>query len=260
MAFQGKRAHRPKTVEEANFPFGLLVATGITRNRSQRSGSNFWRQKMRMILNAMQGVLMITLIGSVSAAGAQEAFYGGIGIGAAKTRIGNHPLGITGATATSLSRDENDVGGKIFFGYRANSYWAAEGGYVDLGTTSAKRSMYAPGVGSISMDSSNTAYFIDLVGRMPIGNGISLIGKVGQIASENRKKLSAGGAVSLAPGTASRYKERETDWKYGAGAEYELSKTMAVRSEVELYRKLGNDDAGGENEAGLFSLNLLFRF
>lgn len=215
---------------------------------------------MRLILNAMQGVALMTMIGSFSAVAAQEAFYGGVGIGAAKTRIGKNPLGITGATATSLSRDENDIGAKIFFGYRVNPYWAAEVGYVDLGMTSAKRSMSAPGIGSISMDSSNTGYFIDLVGRMPIGNGISLIGKVGQIASENRKKLSAGGAVSLAPGAASRYKERETNWKYGAGAEYEISKTMAARGEVELYRKLGNDAAGGENEAGLFSLNLLVKF
>jgi hypothetical protein len=35
---------------------------------------------------------------------------------------------------------------------------------------------------------------------------------------------------------------------------------MAARGEVELYRKLGKDDAGGENEAGLFSLNLLVKF
>jgi OOP family OmpA-OmpF porin len=202
---------------------------------------------------------MAAMIGSFSIAAAQEPYYGGIGIGAAKTGIGNRSLGITGATATSLSRDENDIGGKLFFGYRLHPNWAAEAGYVDLGKASAKRTMSAP-AGSISMDSSNTGWFIDLVGRMPVGNGFSLIGKVGQIYSENRKQLAVGGAVSLAPGTASSYKEREFNWKYGAGAEYEISKTMAARGEVELYRKLGKDDPGGENEAGLVSLNLLVRF
>ena len=68
------------------------------------------------------------------------------------------------------------------------------------------------------------------------------------------------GAVSLAPGTASSYTEREANWKYGAGAAYETSKTMVARGEAELYRKLGKDDPGGENEAGLFSLNLLVAF
>lgn len=215
---------------------------------------------MRIILNAMQLALMATMIGPFSALAAPEPFFAGIGIGAAKTRIGDRPLGITGATATSLSRDENDISGKVFFGYRVHPNWAVEAGYVDLGKTSAKRTMSAPGIGSISLDSRNTGWFIDLVGRMPIGNGISLIGKVGQIYSENRKQLSTSGAVSLAPGAASSYKEREFNWKYGAGAEYEISKTMAARGEVELYRKLGKDDAGGENEAGLFSLNLLVRF
>ena len=167
---------------------------------------------------------------------------------------------IRDSTATSLSRDENDIGGKIFVGYRVHPNWAAEAGYVDLGKTSAKRTMLAPGTGSISLDSRNTGWFVDLVGRMPIGNGVSLIGKVGQIYSENRKRLSTSGAVSLAPGTASSYTEREFNWKYGAGAEYEISKTMVARGEVELYRKLGKDDPGGENEAGLFSLNLLVAF
>lgn len=215
---------------------------------------------MRLILNIMQYALLMAMVGSFTAAAAQELpYYGGVGLGTARTGISSKALGITGATATSLSRDENDFGGKIFAGYRLHPYWAVEGGYVDLGKASAKRSMSAP-VGSISMDSSNTGWFIDFVGRMPIGNGFSLIGKVGQISSETRTHLSAGGAVSLAPGTASHYKERETNWKYGAGAEYEISKTMAVRSEVELYRKLGKDDAGGEYEVGLFSLNLLLKF
>jgi OOP family OmpA-OmpF porin len=127
----------------------------------------------------MQGVLMVAMIGSFSVAAAQEPFFAGIGIGAAKTRIGNHPLGITGATATSLSRDENDIGGKMFAGYRLYPNWAVEAGYVDLGKTSAKRTMTAPGTGSISLDSRNTGWFVDLVGRMPIGNGVSLIGKSG---------------------------------------------------------------------------------
>jgi hypothetical protein len=132
---------------------------------------------MRLILNTMQGVLMAAMIGSFSVAAAQEPFFAGIGIGAAKTRIGNHPLGITGATATSLSRDENDIGGKMFAGYRLYPNWAVEAGYVDLGKTSAKRTMTAPGTGSISLDSRNAGWFVDLVGRMPIGNGVSLIGK-----------------------------------------------------------------------------------
>lgn len=217
---------------------------------------------MRLILNAMQGALLMAMIGPFPAAAAQEQpFYGGVGIGAAKTRIGSHPLGITGATATSLSRDEYDFGGKIFVGYRVHPYWAAEGGYVNLGKTSAKRSMSAPGIGGISVDSSNAGWFVDLVGRVPIGsNGFSLIGKVGRVSSENRKQLSANGAVSLAAGTAPNSIERESNWKYGAGAQYEISKTMAARGEVELYRRLGTDTGGGENEAGLFTLNLLIKF
>ena len=215
---------------------------------------------MRLILNAMQGLVLMVAIGAFSAAAAKEPYYGGIGVGYAKARLGNNPLGITGATATSLSRDESDIGAKLFAGYRLHPNWAVEGGYVDLGKISAKRTMTAPGIGSISIDSRNSGWFVDVVGRVPVGNGVSLIGKMGQIYAENRKQLSTSGAVSLAPGTASSFREREFNWKYGAGAEYEISKTMAARGEFELYRKLGKEDPGGENEAGLFSLNLLVKF
>ena len=216
---------------------------------------------MRLILNAMQYALLMAMVGSFTAAAAQELpYYGGVGIGATKTGISSKALGITGATATSLSRDENDFGGKIFAGYRLHPYWAVEGGYVDLGKARAKRSMSAP-VGSISVDSSNAGWFVDLVGMMPIaGTDFTLIGKIGRISAKNRKDLSATGAVSLAPGTASNYEDRESNWKYGVGAQYEINKTMAARGEVELYRKLGTDSGGGENEVGLFSLNLLINF
>ncbi len=71
---------------------------------------------MRLILNAMQGLVLMVAIGAFSAAAAKEPYYGGIGVGYAKARLGNNPLGITGATATSLSRDESDIGAKLFAG------------------------------------------------------------------------------------------------------------------------------------------------
>lgn len=216
---------------------------------------------MQLIRNAVQSVLMVTMIGAFSSASAQERFYGGIGIGASKASVSKDSLAIAGATATTFSRSEHDTGGKIFAGYRLDSNWAVEAGYVDLGKTSARRDMLAPGIGSISHDTMNTGWFIDLVGMLPIGaSDFSLIGRVGRVGSETRRNLSSSGAVTLAAGTASTSTERETNWKYGTGAQYEINKTMAARGELELYRRLGKEGSTGENEAGLFSLNLLIKF
>lgn len=216
---------------------------------------------MQLIRNAVQSVLLVTMLGAFASAEAQERLYGGVGIGAAKTRINNESLAITGATGSTLTKRESDTSGKVFAGYQANKNFAVEAGYVDLGKTSATRSLSAPSVGSAAMDSRNTGWFVDLVGKAPIGaSDFSLIGKLGLVASETSKNLSVAGSVSPIPGAASTYKERESNLKYGAGAQYDISKTMAARGEIELYRKLGKDATTGENDVGLFSMNLLIKF
>lgn len=216
---------------------------------------------MQLIRNAVQGLALATMLGVCATAGAQEGLYGGIGVGAAKTSISHRALGITGATASSLSRDETDAGGKIFAGYRATPGFAIEAGYVDLGKSSAKRSMTSPSAGSVAQDTRNTGWFVDLVGMVPIGaSDFSLIGRVGGIASETTRNFSTAGTVTPLPGAASKYKDKEANWKYGGGAQYEISKTMAARGEFEVYRRLGDEGSVGEADVGLFSVNLLIKF
>ena len=96
---------------------------------------------------------------------------------------------------------------------------------------------------------------------MPIGiNDVSVIGKLGGVATETGKQLSTTGVVGLAAGPPSTFQERELNWNFGAGAQYEFSKTFAARDEWERYRRMGKDTGAGESEADMFSLNLLIRF
>jgi OOP family OmpA-OmpF porin len=216
---------------------------------------------MDSIRNAKQTVVLVAMLGVFSSAVAQERFYGGAGIGMTKTPISQNALSITGATASTLSRNDIGTGGKLFGGYQANPNFAVEAGYVDLGKISATRNMTSPSVGSVAQSTRNTGWFVDLVGSMPIGaSEFSVIGKVGRIASDTSKSLAFGGTVTPVAGAASTYRDSESNWKYGAGAQYEISKTMAARGEFELYRKLGREGSAGENEVGLFSVNLLIKF
>jgi OOP family OmpA-OmpF porin len=217
-------------------------------------------KEMQLIRIAVQSIFLAAVLGIFASAQAQEGFYGGVGVGVVRTPIGSDALAITGATASSLSRKDDDTGGKIFAGYRLRPELAVEVGYVDLGKTNATRSMTTP-VGGIALDSRNTGFFVDLVGTIPIGTtDFSVIGKLGGVASETTRQLSPSGAVALAPGSALTSTEREANWKYGAGAQYEISKTMSARGEWERYHKLGKDAGTGESEANLFSVNLLFKF
>ena len=216
---------------------------------------------MQMIRNTLRAATVAILLVAAPTAGAQERIYGGIGVGAARTYIPQNSLGITGSTASDLQRSENSTGGKIFAGYAANPNMAVELGYVDLGKARATRNMTAPGIGSIAIESKNTGWFLDVVGTMPTGfSDISVIGKLGGVATETGKQLSASGAAGLVPGNPANYQEREINWKFGAGAQYDFSKTMSARGEWERYRRMGKDTGIGESEADLFSINLLIKF
>lgn len=216
---------------------------------------------MRMVLGSWKYAVLVAVAAGLPSAHAQEALYGGVGIGQTKTYYHQDSLGITGATASSLTRNDGGAGGKIFAGYRANPNVAVEVGYVDLGKSGATRNMSAPTAGSIAQDTRNTGWFLDVVGMMPIGvTEFALIGKIGGVATETGKQLSTGGTVSPSPGSPSTFNERELNWKFGAGAQYDFNKTVSARGEWERYRRIGKMTGAGENEADLFSLNLLIKF
>lgn len=216
---------------------------------------------MQTIRYTAQGLALAVMLSLPITAWADGTFYGGAGIGLAKTGIDKNALPIGGATATTLSRSDADPSGKVFAGFQITPAFAVEAGYVDLGTTSATRTMTAPLAGTASVSAKNTGWFIDLVGMMPMGvSNTSVIGRVGRVSSLTTKSLSTTGAVAPLAGIDPNPREREANWKFGAGAQYDFGKTMAARAEWERYTRLGSDIGTGTSIADMFSLNLLIRF
>lgn len=204
---------------------------------------------------------MVALLLAAPFAHGQGRYYGGIGVGQSHARISGDALGVAGATASSLSTDESALGWKAFGGYQVNRNFGVELGYVRLGTFSATRDVTAPGAGSIHRSTRNAGLFADLVGTLPIGSrGFAAIGRIGGVYSHTRSSYSLSGGVALAPGVDSRPAEREFNWKHGAGAQYELSRTAAARAEWERYTRLGKDATTGEHTVDLFSINVQLRF
>lgn len=187
-------------------------------------------------------------------------FYVGGGLGYSTAKISDAALRINGATATTLSKDEGDIGWKLFGGYAFNRYVAIEGGYVDLGKISATRNMTAPAIGSIGVKLTNTGLFADVVGKLPVGGDVSLLAKIGAVYSETKASFSATGAVRLAVGLDPNPSARETNLKFGLGVQYDITKTIALRGEWERYNALGKSNTTSEGDVDLFALNLMFKF
>jgi OOP family OmpA-OmpF porin len=145
-------------------------------------------------------ILLFTAAGAAAHA-EQQAFYGGASIGGSDW---NHSL-------AGVDGNSHGVTGKVYGGYNFTPNFALEAGAARLG------SMSDPG-GRIGAN----AVFVDGVGTWPLGGSKwSLLGRAGLARADFN------GSVGNDSGTG---------LKLGAGVQYDLSPTTALRAEYEQYR------------------------
>lgn len=147
-----------------------------------------------------QSLIAIAAVVAAGSSFAQNAYVGG-------------NVGKSDWKADSINGVPGDNKGtsyKLYGGYAFNPHLALEAGYADLGKLSGP-------IGSTK----GRGPFVDAVGKLPIANDFSAIGRVGVF---NGKLSGPNGSDS------------GTNAKFGAGLQYDLSKTSAIRGEWERYR------------------------
>lgn len=202
----------------------------------------------------------ILLVGSTSIAQAQAldyGWFGGLSVGSTKEKIRDSALTVTGATASSLTKDESGTGFKLYAGYQYNRNLAVEVGYTDLGKFRATRQVSAPFVGSGVADIKTSGLNIDGVGILPLQGGFSLFGRLGAIYATTETSLATSGGVT-AGGTSA--KRSDWSWKIGLGAGYDFSRSLGLRLEYERYNDIPNDGVIGKADLSMWSLGLKARF
>lgn len=176
---------------------------------------------MNLIKSASFSALVLL---ASAAAQAQTGLYLGGSLGNSHATDSSASLGLTDRSAT---------GGKLYGGYSFTPNLAVELGHVRLGRfTGAAAEATARGS------------FVDAVGTWPLGNGFSALGRIGLFD----------GKISQSTGAS----DSGTSVKLGAGLQYELSKTVALRGEWERYRL---DSFGGSTtRADQVSVGMNLRF
>ncbi len=184
-------------------------------------------------------------------------WYAGINGGMTETTIDEErirsSLLTSGFTVTDFSDDDSDSGYKLFGGYQFNQYFAVEAGYFDLGSYGFTAEALPPGTltGNIEVSGFN----VDLVGLLPLTERFSLIGRVGANYAEASDNFSSTGLITVPDPNPTA---RDTNLKYGVGAQWDFSDRIAARVEAERYRL--DDAVGNKGDIDLYSLNLLLRF
>lgn len=190
--------------------------------------------------------------------GAWEAgWYGGVSAGQSKAkiddaRITSNLLG-SGFATSSITDDNRDTGYKLFAGYKFNRNFALEGGYFDLGRFGFTATTVPAGTlnGSIKLQGLN----LDAVGILPVSERFSVFGRAGLAYAQARDSFSGTGAVNVRNPSPSK---NDTNFKYGAGMQYDFNSSLGMRLEAERYRI--NDAVGNKGDVDLLSLGLVYRF
>jgi len=157
---------------------------------------------------------------------AREGFYAGAGAGLAHIKIDE----------SGVDFDSDDLGWKLFAGYRFNEYFGVEGGYVDFGDQSDSFAGTNVKVDADGLD-------LYAVGFLPVAEDWDLFGKVGFIAWNADVK--AFGQTEDDDGE---------DLALGAGAAWHVNETFALRAEFEWF------DIDDTDEVWLLSLGGAFKF
>lgn len=184
-------------------------------------------------------------------------YYGGLSVGQSQATIDEQRItaGLLsgGLTTSSMTLDDTDTAYKLFGGYQFNRYFAIEAGFFGLGKFGFTSNTVPTGTlnGQIKLQGVN----LDLVGAWPLGERLSVIGRVGAQGARARDTFHGTGAVSLVNGNPSK---SEINYKLGLGLQYEITPSLFVRGEAERYRI--NDAVGNHGDINVYSVSLVFPF
>ena len=196
----------------------------------------------------MKTKAVIAFLGIASAAAAfpaaaqmsMSAAYLGGGIGQSKFKDSCSNLGSPGGSC-----DDKDTAWKLFGGYQFNRNFAAELGYSDLGKAKAD-----DGAGA-TVEAKSWATDLSAIGSIPF-DAFSIFGRLGGYYGKTDLTGFASGSKST------------SNLTYGAGAQYDFSKSLGVRGEWQRYNKMkARDDASGteaESNVDVLGVSLLYRF
>lgn len=207
--------------------------------------------------------LLAALVLSSGIALAEGNWYIGAGVGHASVDVDEvmSELDVVRRFATSFhsSKNDSDTSYKLFGGYKYNKNFAVEAGYADFGQFEARASGNTGGTSFSAkgmMDSN--AFFVDAVGILPLNDSFSVFGKAGLAYAHTKAKYSET-VASLA------YSESGSDDEFvpklGIGAEYNITKLVAVRAEYEHYFNVGDKfKTGVESDIGGWNIGLKISF
>lgn len=181
-----------------------------------------------------------------------NGFYGALDVGQTKAGDACSTSGLPAGTTVTGCKDTATLY-RIAGGYQFAPMWGTEISYGDYGKATLGTVNNFPGVGTFTGDWKLSGLQVSGTGTFPLGNAFSLIGKLG-IARTDLKLTGTGGGASVSLSATS------TKLAYGIGAQYDFTKSIAVRAQYEGLGTVGDTNTTGTAKVSLLSAGIVFKF
>lgn len=197
---------------------------------------------------------------AMTMAGAAHAqYYGGIQFGQSKAGLNGGDIASQflelGFSTPQVSLSDKKTSYGLKLGYQITPNVAVEGNYTELGKFSYDATVVPAGKLSTTLKASG--FGLDVVGSVPIFEKLSLFGRAGVQRTKTEGTFAGTGSVETFNTGAT---QTTSAGKFGIGLQYDVSKNIGLRLEVERFRKLGGNALGSAFDADNYTFGVLFKF
>ncbi len=194
-----------------------------------------------------------------SNAWADSPFSVALGVGQANgnadsSTLKNDLLGLGFYSAEASSKNK-DTAFQISARYQWLKHLAIEAAYLDLGKRNARASVTPPG--TLDLDIKSNVLSVSVVGLLPIGEQFTLYAKGGVGKASTKASLESSGFVEL---ERSGKTVRTTTGILGLGAEYNVTRQVAITLDITRFTRLGSSELGGKFDSDAAMLGARFAF
>ncbi len=206
----------------------------------------------------MKKMLLLAGILIASGASAAESNYYVVGaIGQTRltypqsaTDAALQTIGMTGVVSVA---NNNPSAYRLQLGYRIDERWAIEAGFTDMGQVSYRATgTFAAAPAVASENAKISAWNVTGVGKLPVSNAVSLLGKLGLTRVETTD-------AAIAPGVGTAFwinsNVIRTGLTYGLGLSIDINKQFSARGDMDSY-----DTGTATGRINVWTLGLSYRF
>lgn len=211
----------------------------------------------------MRKILLAVLLFACGPALAQNSnWYIGGGVGSNKADFVRSDFTTTGLATGTYSADDDDIGGRIFGGYRVAPNWAVEVGLASLGRYQ-HRYNNAGNVAIYAYDAS--ALTVAAAANLPVGGGVSLNGRLGIAFTATELRLRRDNGTANPPFCPDSWwyndcVSQSTNLYWGLGAQFDVSPRWGIRLDYDNYGEVGGEFETGRAKIESLSMNFVWRF